>query len=144
MATLQSSDTRRSVFQAILGRHAAANDSIPLPMLVIFEEQMGPARLDEQGCEKTEICTLNELFSPEDAGTIENWVKIRFAPHQLCDGCGNRMVKDVPVEDWECLTPFGFKSYLIREWCEENRQSSGEEAGLPNIMAKLNPKKAIA
>ena len=29
-----------------------------------------------------------------------------------------------------------------REWCEENRQSSGEEAGLPNIMTKFRPKKA--
>jgi hypothetical protein len=31
-----------------------------------------------------------------------------------------------------------------RVWCQEKWESSGEEGGLPNIMAKLNPKKATA
>jgi hypothetical protein len=153
VAALQSSDVRRS---AILDVHAAANDSTPLPMvalmLVTFEEQMGSPRSDEQGYEKTKTFTLNELFSPEYATKFENRVRDRFAPHQLCDECGERMVKDVPVEDRDilgrhqlfCQTLSGFKSNFISEWCEENRQSSGEEAGLPNIMAKLNPKKATA
>jgi len=156
VATTQSSDIRRSVFQAILDLHAAANDSTPLPMLalmlVTFEEQMGPARLNEQGNEITESCAMSELFSPEDAATVENWVRARSAPHKLCDECGERMVKDVPVEEWDeverrhlfCLTPSGFKSYFICVWCEERREGFGDEAGLPNIMAKLNPKKATA
>jgi hypothetical protein len=107
MPTTRSSDIRRSVFLAILDLHAAANDSTRLPMLalmlVAFEDQMGSARLDEQGHEIRESRTMRELFSPEDATKFENWVKVRFAPQQLFDECGERMVKDIPVEDWDVI-----------------------------------------
>lgn len=117
-----------------------------------IEEMRKSPRLDEQDCKRVETRTLRKLFCPEVAATIEGWLKRRFAPYQLCDECGERMVNEVPVEDWDvvgrrylfCLTPSGFKPHFISEWCEEIRLSSGEEAGLPNIIAKLNPKRANA
>jgi hypothetical protein len=123
-------------------------DNAPLPVCALLAftilDQRTPVRLDEQGYEISEACSLSDLFSPEDAAAIERWMRAHFAHDQICDECGIPMGEDVPLEDLHDLEPqhifslttSGIKSFFICDWCRE-KWACDEDAGLPNIMAKL-------
>jgi hypothetical protein len=150
VAITLSPEQRRAFFQAILDVHSAANDSTPVAalalMAAIFEDQLIPARFDENEYEITQTCNLSEMpFSTEKISTIERWMRFHCAPDATCDECGLRMGGNAAVEDLNdlehrhifSLTPSGFKSYFICEWCAE-RYECNPERGFPNCSARTN------